>query len=56
MFKGKKFGIVYSNGDDVLKTMLDPIKYTLMIAGPAFILSSIIGVFFGIISAYYRGK
>ncbi len=56
MFTGKKFGIVYSNNNDVLKTMLDPIKYTLIIAGPAFVLSSIIGVFFGAISAYYRGR
>ena len=56
LFTGEGFGIVYSNGASVLDTMLEPIKYTLMIAGPAFLLSSIIGILLGIVSAYYRGK
>ena len=36
--------------------MINPIKYTMVIAAPAFILSSIIGVMLGIFSAYYRGR
>lgn len=56
LFTGAGFGIVYSNGSSVLDTMLEPIKYTLMIAGPAFVFSSVIGVLLGIVSAYYRGK
>lgn len=56
LFTGHGFGIVYSNGADVLQTMLQPIKYTLLIAGPSFVFAAIIGIFFGIISAYYRSK
>lgn len=56
LFTGKGFGIVYSNGASVLSTMIEPIKYTLLIAGPSFVLSSIIGVCLGVVSAYYRGK
>ncbi len=55
-FTKGSFGIYYSNGSSVTEVMLNPIKYTLMIAGPAFVLSSIIGVILGIISAYYRGR
>ncbi len=55
-FTEGSFGIIYRNGESVTKTMLNPIKYTLMIAGPAFIFSSIIGIILGVISAYYRGR
>ncbi len=55
-FTEGSFGKYYSNGASVTATMLNPIKYTLMIAGPAFVFSSIIGVILGVISAYYRGR
>ncbi|MDE6473215.1 MAG: ABC transporter permease subunit [Ureaplasma sp.] len=56
LFNGK-FGTVYnSNGQSVVETALVPMQYTIMIAVPAFILSSVLGIGFGILSACYRGK
>ena len=56
LFTKGDFGLVYKTNGSVIEKMLVPIQYTLMIAGPAFVLSSIFGVLLGIVSAYYRGK
>lgn len=57
LFTTGQFGQIYTNSDKtVYSEMLDPIKYTMVIAAPAFVLSSIIGVVLGIFSAYYRGR
>ena len=57
LFKDGKFGRVYDNADQVVvDKMMEPIKYTLSIAGPAFLLSAIFGVSLGIVAAIYRGK
>lgn len=56
LFVKGEFGKVYSGVLSVTETMLNPIKYTFMIAGPSFILAVIIGISLGIVSAYYRGK
>lgn len=57
LFSKGVFGINYQNiSMPVIKTFMDPVKYTLMIAFPAFIISSIIGVILGIVAAYFRGR
>lgn len=56
LFHGE-FGRIYnSNGQTVVEHSLLPMKYTIMIAFPAFVLSAIIGIGLGILSAYFRGK
>ncbi len=56
MFHGH-FGQVFNGSiTDTTTYFLRPMSNTLLIAGPAFILSSIIGVLLGIVSAYYRGR
>lgn len=50
------FGTVFnSDGQTVVEKTLQPIQYTIMVAGPAFILSSILGIGLGILAARYRG-
>ncbi|MGL4951929.1 MAG: hypothetical protein ACRC4L_02995, partial [Mycoplasma sp.] len=56
LFKTGEFGQIYTSPKTVYETMLDPIKYSLLIAGPSFILAAIIGISLGVVSAYYRGK
>ncbi len=56
LFTTGEFGQLYNESISVTEKILLPIQYTLMIAGPAFVISSIVGVTFGIISAYYRGR
>lgn len=56
IFRGE-FGQIYnSNGQTVVEHTLLPMKYTIMVAFPAFILSAIIGIGLGILSAYFRGR
>ncbi len=56
LFTEGKFGVIYNNSDvTVVNKMLDPIKYTMSIAGPAFILASIFGVLLGVVAAVHRG-
>ncbi|MDE5599844.1 MAG: ABC transporter permease subunit [Ureaplasma sp.] len=56
IFQGE-FGTVYnSNGQSVVQTALVPMQYTIMVAVPAFILSAVLGIGFGVLSACYRGK
>lgn len=51
------FGTVYNGSiTSVTDKFLKPISNTLIIATPAFVLSSIVGIGLGIVSAYYRGK
>lgn len=50
------FGKVFNSSQSVIQYTLQPMQYTIMIAAPAFILSSVIGIGLGILSAYYRGK
>ncbi len=57
LFTEGLFGINYQNiAMPVVKTFMDPVKYTLMIAFPAFIISSILGIVLGIVAAYFRGR
>lgn len=57
IFVKGEFGKIYSNSSKtVITEMLDPIKYTLTIAIPSFVLASIIGISLGITSAYFRGR
>lgn len=56
LFTTGQFGQLYNESISVTEKILLPIQYTMMIAGPAFIISSIVGVTFGIVSAYYRGR
>jgi len=56
LFRTGQFGEVYNGNLSVVETMINPIKYTLIIAGPAFLLASFFGIMLGVISAYYRGK
>ncbi|MGL4950323.1 MAG: ABC transporter permease subunit [Mycoplasma sp.] len=57
IFTKGQFGQIYTSPSiSVYERMLKPIQYSLMIAGPAFILAAIIGIFFGVLSAYYRGR
>ncbi len=56
IFTDGRFGVVYSGSKSVIDTVLEPMQYTIMIAGPAFVISAFIGIGFGILSAYYRGK
>ncbi|WP_353289831.1 ABC transporter permease subunit [Ureaplasma ceti] len=56
IFTKGRFGVVYnSDGQTVVQKTLVPIQYTIMVAGPAFILSSILGITLGIVAARYRG-
>lgn len=56
IFHGK-FGTVYNGSiTNVVQLFLPPMKYSMMVALPAFVLSSIIGIGLGILAAYYRGK
>lgn len=56
LFVHGQFGQIYTESISVVDKMLLPIKYTLLIAGPAFIISSILGIVLGIVSAYYRSR
>ena len=56
LFTKGEFGQIYTESITVIDKMLFPIKYTLLIAGPAFIISSVLGIVLGIVSAYYRGR
>lgn len=51
------FGTVYnSNIKSVTEYFLPPMRYSVMIALPAFVISTVLGIGLGIIAAYYRGK
>lgn len=56
IFTKGRFGQIYTSNESVWERMSQPMIYTLIIAGPAFIISSILGILFGILSAYYRGR
>lgn len=56
IFTKGRFGQIYTSNESVWERMSQPMIYTLIIAGPAFIISSVIGILFGIVSAYYRGR
>lgn len=52
------FGKIYANNngyDTIPSAFFDPLKWTLMVTIPAFIMSFIIGSFLGIIAGYNRG-
>ena len=55
-FQGN-FGVYY---DDVTKTIpqtfFSPMKYTMLIVGPGFLIGTLFGTVFGFISGYKRGK
>ena len=56
LFTRGEFGIIFRNSGNVVNEFIEPVKYTLLIALPAFVISSILGVIFGTIAAYNRGK
>ena len=56
LFTRGEFGIIFRNSGNVINEFIEPVKYTLLIALPAFVISSILGVIFGTIAAYNRGK
>ncbi len=56
IFVKGEFGQVFNGNKTVIATALNPMKYTIIVAFPAFILSSIIGIGLGIVAAKYRGK
>lgn len=56
LFTLGEFGVRYNSSESVVETFLDPIKFTLLIALPAFFISSFLGITLGVISAYNRGK
>ncbi|MGL4647483.1 MAG: ABC transporter permease subunit [Mycoplasmoidaceae bacterium] len=56
LFSTGEFGIIFENAGNVSERFLEPVKYTLLFAIPSFIISAILGVFFGTIAAFYRGK
>ena len=51
------FGIYYQDPSKTIpEIFFKPMKYTMMIVGPAFLLGTTFGVIFGFISGYKRGK
>ncbi|MGL5246336.1 MAG: ABC transporter permease subunit [Mycoplasmoidaceae bacterium] len=56
LFTKGEFGIIFRNSGNVVNEFIEPVKYTLLIALPAFVISSFLGVIFGTIAAYNRGK
>ncbi len=57
LFTKGKFGVNFQEqSKSVIDTFMEPVKWTLLIALPAFVISSILGIVLGIVSAYYRGK
>ena len=51
------FGTVYnSNIKSVTEYFLPPMRYSVMIALPAFVIATVLGISLGIVAAYYRGK
>ena len=56
IFKGD-FGIYYNNTTKTIpETFFGPMKYTMLIVGPAFLIGTTFGVVFGFVSGYKRGK
>ena len=56
MFHGN-FGTYYEDPTKTIPQMFfKPMKYTMMIVGPAFLMGTIFGTVFGFISGYKRGK
>mgnify|MGYP001943175915 CR=1 FL=1 len=56
LFERGEFGVRYTSSISVIDTFIEPIKFTLLIALPAFVISSLVGITLGTISAYNRGK
>ncbi len=57
LFTTGNFGIDYEKvSTPVIETFMKPVAYTMMIALPAFIISSLLGIILGIVSAYFRGR
>lgn len=56
LFQKGEFGVRYNSAISVVDTFLEPMQFTLLIALPAFFISSILGITLGTISAYNRGK
>ena len=51
------FGLYYQDTSKTIpEIFFKPMKYTMMIVGPAFLLGTTLGVIFGFISGYKRGK
>ena len=51
------FGLYYQDTSKTIpEIFFKPMKYTLLIVGPAFILGTTLGVIFGFVSGYKRGK
>ena len=56
LFHGS-FGTYYADPSKTIPQMFfKPMKYTMMIVGPAFLIGTIFGTIFGFISGYKRGK
>ncbi len=57
LFTEGKFGVNFQEqSKSVIDTFIEPVKWTLLIALPAFFISAILGILLGIVSAYYRGR
>lgn len=56
LFTKGEFGVRYNSPISVVDTFIDPMQFTLLIALPAFLISSILGIGLGMVSAYNRGK
>ncbi len=56
LFTKGEFGIIFQNGGNVIDRFIEPVGYTLLFAIPSFFISAILGILFGTISAFYRGK
>lgn len=56
LFVYGRFGRVYNGATGVIEKALVPMKYTIIVALPAFVLSAVIGIGLGILSARFRGK
>lgn len=55
MFQGD-FGKHYGSSKTIPQIFFEPLKYTLMISGPAFLIGTACGIICGFISGYKRGK
>ncbi|MGL5630214.1 MAG: ABC transporter permease subunit [Mycoplasmoidaceae bacterium] len=56
LFKNGEFGLKYNSSGSVIDTFMRPMKFTMLIAIPSFIIASILGIILGMISAYNRGR
>ena len=57
IFNHGTFGIYHKDiNTKISDAFLKPLKYTFMIAGPAFIIGTILGIIFGFWAGYKRGK